>query len=212
MQGTRVQVLVWEDPTCRGATKPVCYNYWACTLEPVSHNYWAQEPRARAPQWEARTPQRRVAPARRNWRESACSNEDPMQPKIKINKINKFIFKKRKTAVTGWRVDLEGHVGPILRHSSSRVMRSGWTWEVELQWLGSRLLVGGGGIKLSLSQCGFSGESSGGETHCFKGHPWCFLILTIWAARASGYDWWEYQGALTFGTCAVAKAANSITI
>lgn len=26
---------------------------------------------------------------------------------------------------------------------------------------------------------------SEGETHCFKGHPWCFLILTIWAARAS---------------------------
>ena len=27
MQGTRVRSLVWEDPTCRGATKPVCYNY-----------------------------------------------------------------------------------------------------------------------------------------------------------------------------------------
>ena len=39
MQGTRVQALVREDPTCRGATKPVRHNYWACTLEPVSHNY-----------------------------------------------------------------------------------------------------------------------------------------------------------------------------
>ena len=27
MQGTRVQALVWEDPTCRGAAKPVCHNY-----------------------------------------------------------------------------------------------------------------------------------------------------------------------------------------
>ena len=27
MQGTRVQALVWEDPTCRRATKPVRYNY-----------------------------------------------------------------------------------------------------------------------------------------------------------------------------------------
>ena len=44
MQGTRVQALVWEDPTCRGATKPVRHNYWACALEPVSHNYWS--PRA----------------------------------------------------------------------------------------------------------------------------------------------------------------------
>ena len=25
-QGTQVQSLVWEDPTCRGATKPVCHN------------------------------------------------------------------------------------------------------------------------------------------------------------------------------------------
>ena len=30
MQGTRVRVLVWEDPTCRGATRPVSHNYWAC--------------------------------------------------------------------------------------------------------------------------------------------------------------------------------------
>ena len=27
MQGTRIQSLVQEDPTCRGTTKPVCHNY-----------------------------------------------------------------------------------------------------------------------------------------------------------------------------------------
>ena len=27
MQGTRVRALVWEDPTCRRATKPVHHNY-----------------------------------------------------------------------------------------------------------------------------------------------------------------------------------------
>ena len=27
MQGTWVRALVREDPTCRGATKPVCHNY-----------------------------------------------------------------------------------------------------------------------------------------------------------------------------------------
>ena len=52
MQGTQVQSLVWEDPTCLGATKPLRHNYWACALEPVSHNYWARAPRARAPQQE----------------------------------------------------------------------------------------------------------------------------------------------------------------
>ena len=27
MQGTRVQALVWEDPTCHGATRPMSHNY-----------------------------------------------------------------------------------------------------------------------------------------------------------------------------------------
>ena len=27
MQGTWVRALVWEDPTCRGATRPVSHNY-----------------------------------------------------------------------------------------------------------------------------------------------------------------------------------------
>ena len=27
MQGTWVQPLVWEDPTCLGATKAMCHNY-----------------------------------------------------------------------------------------------------------------------------------------------------------------------------------------
>ena len=30
MQGTRVRALVWEDPTCRGATRPLSHSYWAC--------------------------------------------------------------------------------------------------------------------------------------------------------------------------------------
>ena len=71
MQGTWVRTLAQADPTCRGATKPMHHNYWACTLEPVSHNYWspcattteAGSPRTRAPQqqkppqWEASAPQ-----------------------------------------------------------------------------------------------------------------------------------------------------------
>ena len=27
MQGTRVRALVWEDPTCCGAARPVSHNY-----------------------------------------------------------------------------------------------------------------------------------------------------------------------------------------
>ena len=51
MQGTRARALVREDPTCRGATKPVRHNYGACALEPTSHNE-ARMPRGRAPQQE----------------------------------------------------------------------------------------------------------------------------------------------------------------
>ena len=75
MQGTRVLSLVWEYPTCHGATKPMCHNYWACVpqlLSPHATTTEARAPRAHAPQqekplqWEARAPQRRVAPAHRN--------------------------------------------------------------------------------------------------------------------------------------------------
>ena len=40
MQGTGVQSLVQEDPTCR-ATKPMCHNYWTWALEPVCCNCWS---------------------------------------------------------------------------------------------------------------------------------------------------------------------------
>ena len=29
-QGTQVRALVWEDPTCHGATRPMSHNYWVC--------------------------------------------------------------------------------------------------------------------------------------------------------------------------------------
>ena len=49
MQGTWVRALVWEDPTCRRATKPMCHNYWACAIEPASHNYWVRVPQLLKP-------------------------------------------------------------------------------------------------------------------------------------------------------------------
>ena len=51
MQETRVRALVRVDPTCHEATKPVRHNYWA-------HAMQQEKPL----QWEARVPQRRVAP------------------------------------------------------------------------------------------------------------------------------------------------------
>ena len=47
--GDTVWSLGQEDPTCRGATKPVRHNYWACALEPSIHNYWAHVPQLLKP-------------------------------------------------------------------------------------------------------------------------------------------------------------------
>ena len=83
MQGSWVRSLVREDPTCHTATKPMRHNYWACALESVSHNYWARLPRAHAPQqekppqWEARAPQQRVAPARHNLEKACVQQQRP---------------------------------------------------------------------------------------------------------------------------------------
>ena len=60
VQGTRVRALVWEDPTCRGATGPVSHNYWACASGACAPQQ--EKPR----QWEARALWWRVAPACRN--------------------------------------------------------------------------------------------------------------------------------------------------
>ena len=76
MQGTWVRALVWEDPTCCGATKPMRQNYWACTLEPASHSYWAHVPQLLKPV--------RLEPVLCNKRshhneKPAHRNEDPTQ-------------------------------------------------------------------------------------------------------------------------------------
>ena len=76
MQGTRVRALVWDDPTCRGAAKPVGHSYWACAPGACA----PQQERPR--QWEARAPRWRVAPACHNWRKPSHRNENPTQPKI----------------------------------------------------------------------------------------------------------------------------------
>ena len=39
MHETGVQFLIWEDFTCRGATKPVSHNHSACALELRGCNY-----------------------------------------------------------------------------------------------------------------------------------------------------------------------------
>ena len=44
MQETWVQSLIWENPTCHEAAKPVHHKSWAWALEPWNQSYWAHEP------------------------------------------------------------------------------------------------------------------------------------------------------------------------
>ena len=87
MQGTRVRALVREDPTCRGATKPV--------PQLLSLRSRAREPRVLKPvclepmlcnkmSHHNKKPAHRnkeQPPAHHNQRKPECSNEDPRQPK-----------------------------------------------------------------------------------------------------------------------------------
>ena len=45
MWETRIQSLIWEDPTHHEATKPVHHNYWARALEPGSHHTAEAQPK-----------------------------------------------------------------------------------------------------------------------------------------------------------------------
>ena len=85
MQGTRVRALVWEDPTCRGATKPVSHNYWTCALEPVSHNYWACVPQLLKP---ARLePVLRKKRSHCNEKPVHCKEEQPLLDATKESRV-----------------------------------------------------------------------------------------------------------------------------
>ena len=105
MQETRVQCLVWQDPTCLRAAKLMRHSYWACALEPRSHSYWAHAlqllkpecSRACAlqqetpPQRESWAPQLESSPHSPQLEKSPCSNEDPAQPKI-----NTYNYRKKE--------------------------------------------------------------------------------------------------------------------
>ena len=110
MQETRVQSLVWEDPICRGATKPMHHNCWDCAIELGGHNYRAYEPQLlepafprahdlrqeKPPQWEACRPQQRAAPAHHNSRK-ACTARRIQHSQNKQIKKKKKILRKSNT-------------------------------------------------------------------------------------------------------------------
>ena len=76
MQGTPIWPLDCDDPTCHGATKFMCRNYWACAPQ--------QE---KPPQWEAQAPQRRVPHSPQLEKAYVQSNKNPELPPQKNPKL-----------------------------------------------------------------------------------------------------------------------------
>ena len=89
MQGTQVRALFQEDPTCRGANKPMSHNYWAWVprllrpahLEPVLRNGRSHRNERPAHLNKESPPLTAIG------EKPVRSGEDPTQPKI--NKYNK---------------------------------------------------------------------------------------------------------------------------
>ena len=118
MQWTRVRALVQEDLTCRGATKPMGHNYWACALEPVSHNYWARVPQLLKPVrlelvLRSKRSHRNEKTVHRNEEQPllAATRESPCgatktQCNQKINIINKIDSLKKNGLRIYWRTVL----------------------------------------------------------------------------------------------------------
>ena len=86
-QQTLVQSLVREDSTWGEATKPVCRDYWACALGLVLHK------RSHCKRKSTHCNESGLPCC--NYRKSACSNEDPAQPKLKLKKQKKKSGKRK---------------------------------------------------------------------------------------------------------------------
>ena len=101
MQETWVRSLIWEDPTCQRAPKPVRHDSWAYALEPGSQNFWACESQNLCSQqvkplhWETFTPQLKSNPHSPQLRKTYVWQWRPSMTKTKS--INKTFKKKEIT-------------------------------------------------------------------------------------------------------------------
>ena len=84
MQGTQVQALVHEDPTCRRATKPMHHNYWVYALEPASHSYWS--PRSATREATATRIPRTATKSSSRWPQLEKAHAQQWRPNAAINK------------------------------------------------------------------------------------------------------------------------------
>ena len=96
-----VQFLVWEEPRCRRATKPMCYNYWVHALKPASHSYWACVPQVLRPAClepvlHKKRSYHNEGPKHHKWRATPCSPQSEKGPSSSKDRTakNKHFFLK----------------------------------------------------------------------------------------------------------------------
>ena len=94
MQETQDRSLVWEDPTCRRATKPMCYKCWACALDLGATTAEAHVP-------ESPHSSRRKASAMRGPR-TATREKPAQEPRPSTAKLNKNAQGKKHPPQTSW--------------------------------------------------------------------------------------------------------------
>ena len=114
MQGTRVRALVWEDPTCHGATGPVSHNYRDCAsgaCAPQREATIVRGPRTvmksgpRLPQLEKALAQKR--------RPNTAKKIKKRKEKKRITGV--YIFKKKNYKVNQLYIYIYPHISSLLR-------------------------------------------------------------------------------------------------
>ena len=81
VQGTQVQSLAWEDPTCCGAAKPERYNYWSPCTESPQHAPHKKRSHCNEKPWHSQ--ELEGSPLSQQLDKAWVQQEDPVQPKIK---------------------------------------------------------------------------------------------------------------------------------
>ena len=88
MQGIPVRFLVWEDPTCLGAAKPVHHDYSALESPQAATTEDRSEKRE-ATAVKSPYSTMKNSPPGHNQRKPACSNQRPPQPTINNKSLKK---------------------------------------------------------------------------------------------------------------------------
>ena len=91
MQGIRVWHLI-QEPSCQGATTPICHNYWACAPEPGSPAPETRTPQSLCSATGGATAVRRPSPATESSPAHCSSREPAQQRRPRAAKINNTFY------------------------------------------------------------------------------------------------------------------------